>query len=336
MAVRIVDVARHAGVAPSTVSHVLSGNRPISASTRRRVEASIAALGFRPHAGARSIRRRSTDVVGLVLPIRTDSPGWLQMRFVLAALDAARERGINLMLLAAEDGAAAIRDVVDRAMVDGVIVMEIELDDPRIPLLQKIDRPSVLIGTPREPTGLVHVDFDFAAASALCVEHLYGLGHQHIGYLGHSQQIYDRGIGYALRARSGALGAMARLGLPQTWTALEPTPAGAATAIEAILAQDPALTALIIYNELAFLPVLDRLAELGRSIPRDLSVITIGQDDQAASRAQKTSNVPIPATQLGRAAFERLAGLIANNDQPVTTLLPPHLDRQGSANPPPG
>jgi DNA-binding LacI/PurR family transcriptional regulator len=49
------------------------------------------------------------------------------------------------------------------------------------------------------------------------------------------------------------------------------------------LARDPALTALIIYNELAFLPVLDRLTQLGRSIPRDLSVITIGQDDQEAT-----------------------------------------------------
>jgi DNA-binding LacI/PurR family transcriptional regulator len=336
MAVKLIDVARHAGVAPSTVSHVLSGKRPISAETRRRVEASIASLGFRPHAGARSIRRQSTDVVALVLPIRTDSPGWLQMRFVLAALDAAREREMNLMLLTAEDGAAAIRDVVDRAMVDGVIVMEIELDDPRISLLREISRPSVLIGTPGEPTDLVHVDFDFAAAGALCVEHLHGLGHQHIGYLGHSQQIYERGIGYALRARSGVLGAMAQRGLPQTWTAMEPTPAGAAGAIEAILADDPALTALIIYNELAFLPVLDRLAQLGRSIPQDLSVITIGQDDQAASRALKTSNVPIPATQLGRVAFERLTGLIAKDSQPVVTLLEPHLDRQGSASPPPG
>jgi LacI family transcriptional regulator len=289
MAVSIVDVARHAGVAPSTVSHVLSGKRPISAETRRRVEASIATLGFRPHAGAQSIRRQSTNVAALVLPIRTDSPGWQQMRFVLGVLDAAREHEMNLMLLTAEDGVAAIRDVVDRAMVDGVIVMEIELDDTRLPLLQEINRPSVLIGTPREPTDLVHVDFNFAAAGALCVEHLHDLGHRHIGYLGHSQPLYDRGVGYALRTRSGVL---------------------------------------------AFLQVLDRLAQLGRSIPRDLSVITIGQDDQAASRAQQTSNIPIPATQLGRVAFERLTGLIAKSDQPVSTLLEPHLDRQGSANPP--
>ena len=334
MAVRLVDVARHAGVAPSTVSHVLSGKRPISAETRRRVEESIATLGFRPHAGAQSIRRQSTDVVALVLPMRTDSPGWLQMRFVLAVLDAARERAMHLMLLTAEDGVAAIREVADRAMVDGVIVMEIEMDDPRIPLLREINRPAVLIGTPREPTDFVHVDFDFTAAGALCVEHLYSLGHRHIGYLGHSQQIYDREVGYALRARHGVLESMAAHGLRQTWAPMEPTGTGAAAALESASAQDPDLTALIIYNELAFLPVLDRLTQLGRAIPRDLSIITIGQDDLGAPREFKPTNIPIPAAQLGRAAFERLTGLIAKDEQPVTTLLEPKLDRQGSTSSP--
>jgi hypothetical protein len=64
-------------------------------------------------------------------------------------------------------------------------------------------------------------------------------------------------------------------------------------------------------------------------------VITIGQDDQASSRALKTSNVPITATQLGRVAFERLTGLIVKDSQPATTLLEPHLDRHGSTSPPP-
>jgi DNA-binding LacI/PurR family transcriptional regulator len=287
-----------------------------------------------PHAGAQSIRRQSTDVIALVLPMRTDSPGWLQMRFVLAVLDAARERGMHLMLLTAEDGVAAISDVVDRAMVDGVIVMDIEMDDPRIPLLGEINRPSVLIGTPREPTDFVHVDFDFTAAGALCVDHLHHLGHRHIGYLGHSQQIYDREVGYALRARRGVLDALAGHGLRQTWAAMDPTHTGAAAALESTIAQDPDLTALIVYNELAFLPVLDRLTQLGRSVPRDLSIITIGQDDLGAPRGFKPTNIPIPAAELGRAAFERLTGIIGKHEQPVTTLLEPRLDRQGSTSSP--
>jgi LacI family transcriptional regulator len=335
MVVKIIDVARHAGVAPSTVSHVLSGKRPISEETRRRVRASIDALGYKPHAGARSIRRQSTDVIALVLPLRTDSPGWLQLRFVLAALDAAREREMNLMLLTAEDGVKAIRDVVDRAMVDGVIVMEVEFDDPRLPLLREINRPAVLIGTPREPTDFVHVDFDFAAAGALCVQHLHDLGHRHIAFIGHSQQTYDRGIGYAERTRSGVLAAMSRFGIPQTFTPMEPTAADAARAIEDVLSQDPHTTGLVVYNELAVRPLLDRLAQLGRAIPREFSVVTIGLDDQAAPSETNTSNIPIPATAMGRLAFEQLVGLIAKQPQPTVALLEPHLNPHGTTGPPP-
>ena len=65
----INDVARAAGVSPSTVSYVLSGRRPISAQTRERVQAAIAELGFHPHAGARALASRRTNVLALVVPL---------------------------------------------------------------------------------------------------------------------------------------------------------------------------------------------------------------------------------------------------------------------------
>ncbi len=66
----VTDVARHAGVAPSTVSYVLSGKRSISAETRQRVLASIRALGYHPHAGARALASNRANVIALVLPLR--------------------------------------------------------------------------------------------------------------------------------------------------------------------------------------------------------------------------------------------------------------------------
>ena len=71
--VTITDVARHAGVAPSTVSHVLSGKRPVSPETRERVPAGIAVLGYRPHAGARAPAASRTHV--LVRPPACPAPG---------------------------------------------------------------------------------------------------------------------------------------------------------------------------------------------------------------------------------------------------------------------
>ncbi|MFC1414374.1 LacI family DNA-binding transcriptional regulator [Streptacidiphilus sp. N1-12] len=335
MAARLVDVARLAGVSPSTVSYVLSGNRPISEETRRRVEQSIAELGFRPHAGARSIRRQATNVIAMVLPMLSDGQSRVQMQFVFAVVHAARAKGMNLLLLTAEDGVAEINNVVGSAMVDGVIVMEVQLHDPRVPLLASIGRPAVLIGTPEDPGDLVHVDFDFAAAGAMCVQHLHDLGHRHIGFLGQSADTYAREAGYALRARSGALDEMAARGVPPVWSPAEASPAGVAEAIEDLFGQDPELSALVVYNEQALPLVLDRLAQLDRRVPGDMSLVAICPDDQAERLLPAVSDVALPAAELGRLAFERLAGLIAGETPPSTTLLEPQLNRRGSGGPPP-
>src|SRR4029077_17265410 len=82
VAASVTDVARHAGVSVSTVSYVLTGNRPISEKTKARVLASIEALGFEPHAGARSIRAGATTVFALVMHIDRDVRADVQMRFV--------------------------------------------------------------------------------------------------------------------------------------------------------------------------------------------------------------------------------------------------------------
>ncbi|MEU8246580.1 LacI family DNA-binding transcriptional regulator [Nonomuraea sp. NPDC048916] len=68
--VTIAEVARHAGVAVSTVSYVLSGKRAISADTRRRVLDSVRALGYHPNAGARVLASKRANVIALVLPLR--------------------------------------------------------------------------------------------------------------------------------------------------------------------------------------------------------------------------------------------------------------------------
>jgi LacI family transcriptional regulator len=335
VAVKLVDVARHAGVSPSTVSYVLSGNRPISDETRRRVEESIKELGFRPHAGARSIRRQTTNVIAMVLPMLADGQSTVQMQFVFAVLAAARSHGCNLLLATAEDGVSEIHDLVDSAMVDGVIVMEIQVQDPRVAVLRSLNRPAVLIGTPADVEDLVHVDFDFAAAGAMCVQHLHDLGHRHIGWLGQSRDTYARGAGYALRARDGALRVMRDLDLPEVWTPTPATPAGVAAAIENLFVQDPALTGLVVYNEQALPFVLDRLRQLGRHVPGQMSVLAICPDDQAEHLVPAVSDVALPTAELGRLAFERLHGLISGREEPVSTLLEPHLNRRGSAGPPP-
>src|SRR5919109_281351 len=201
--VTLADVARHAGVSQSTVSYVLSGKRTISASTRKRVERSIRVLGYRPHAGARALASRRTNVVALVVPLRPDLYTPAGMEFVIAVVTAARRYAHDVLVLTQDEGPEGLRRVAGSALVDGLVLMDVQLQDERIPVLRELGLPAVLIGIPDDTTDLTCVDLDFRSAGARCVDHLADLGHRVIAFLGHAEDVYRRGSGFATRTLEG-------------------------------------------------------------------------------------------------------------------------------------
>src|ERR1700733_7256876 len=102
--VKLSEVARHADVSPSTVSYVLSGKRSISEQTRRRVLASIATLGYRPHAGARALASSRSNVIALVVPLRSGSYVPVLMQFVVSVVTTARGHDHDVLLLTQDEG----------------------------------------------------------------------------------------------------------------------------------------------------------------------------------------------------------------------------------------
>src|SRR5262245_50332305 len=129
--VTIADVARHAGVATSTVSYVLSGKRSISATTRQRVLASVRALGYHPHAGARALASKRANVIALVLPLRSGMHLPVLMQFATSVVTTARQFDHDVLLVTADEGPAGLRRIAASAMVDGVIAMDVEMHDAR-------------------------------------------------------------------------------------------------------------------------------------------------------------------------------------------------------------
>ncbi|MDI5943680.1 LacI family DNA-binding transcriptional regulator, partial [Micromonospora sp. DH15] len=116
--VTISDVARHAGVAVSTVSYVLSGKRAISEVTRNRVLASIRMLGYHPNAGARALASRRANVVALVLPLRSGMQVPVVMQFAMAVVTTARTVEHDVLLVTSDEGPAGLRRIAASAMVD--------------------------------------------------------------------------------------------------------------------------------------------------------------------------------------------------------------------------
>lgn len=328
--VTIVDVARHAGVAVSTVSYVLSGKRAISAPTRRRVLASIDLLGYHPHAGARALASRRSNVIALVLPLRTGMHLPVVMQLVTAVVTGARGCDHDVLLMTADEGPAGLHRIAASAMVDGVIVMDVEMTDPRAPVLRELARPSVLIGFPADARGLTCVDLDFRRAGGMCVEHLAGLGHRSVALLGAPAVVYERDTGFAHRTRAGFLDAAARLGLAATARSCEAALPAVRATMREVFRHDPGVTGLVVHNEAAVAHVPTVLAELGRTVPLDVSVVAIAPDDVAAAAAPALSAVHIPAAGLGRRAVSLLMDKLAGLDVPGATLLPPALTARRS------
>jgi len=331
--VTIADVARHAGVAVSTVSYVLSGKRSISASTRNRVMESIRALGYEPHASARALASKRANVIALVLPLRAGMHLPVLMQFATTVVTTARTYEHDVLLVTADEGEAGLRRVANSGMVDGLVLMDVELNDPRVPLLRQLSRPSVLIGFPADPSGLTCVDLDFAAAGARCVAHLASLGHRTVALLGAPQVVYDRHTGYAERTLEGFTREAARLGMDAVALPCEENAEAVRAEVTDLLAQRPDLTGLVVHNEAAVNHVLTALADLGRSVPEDVSVVAICPDELAERARPALTSVLVPAEEVGRQAVTLLMGKIAGDVVAEATLLEPQLTVRASTAP---
>jgi DNA-binding LacI/PurR family transcriptional regulator len=324
--VTIADVARHAGVSPSTVSYVLSGKRSISEQTRSRVEESINALGYHPHAGARSLASSRANVIALVLPLRTDMHVPILMQFATSVVTGAREHDHDVLLLTNDEGPDGLRRVARSALVDAVIVMDIELNDSRVPVLREVGLPAVLIGFPADPAGLTCVDWDFVAAAARCVDHLADLGHREIAFLGPPSAVFARGTGFAQRTTSGFESAVARRSLRATVRPCDPSHSAVRDTVKRLFDDHPALTGLVVHNEAAVAPLLETLRGLGRHVPQYVSVVAMCPEDLAGQVSPRLTAVPIPAEEIGRRAVELVMGKLERAEGvPPATLIAPHL-----------
>ncbi|MFE5023207.1 LacI family DNA-binding transcriptional regulator [Streptomyces sp. NPDC056656] len=336
--VTLAEVARHAGVSASTVSYVLSGKRSISAATRERVENSVRKLGYHPNAGARALASSKSNIIALMVPLRTDMYVPVMMEIAMAVATAARTHGYDILLLTGEEGAEAVRRIEGSALADAMIVMDVELDDERLPLLRAANRPAVLIGLPSDTAGLNCVDLDFAAAGAVCAEHLAGLGHREIAVIGEAAAVYERHTGFAERTLTGLRERSAELGLRLLHRPCEGSYASVSATLSRVFDERPGTTAFVVQNEAATDPLLALLRQSGRAVPEDVSVVAVCPEQVAAHASVPLTSVAVPAQEMGRRAVEQVIAKIEErgSDEEVVLLAPELTVRESAAQAPAG
>ncbi|MFF0288981.1 LacI family DNA-binding transcriptional regulator [Streptomyces sp. NPDC005262] len=333
--VTLAEVAQHAGVSASTVSYVLSGKRSISMSTRERVERSIQQLGYHPNAGARALASSRSNIIALMVPLRTDMYVPVMMEIAIAVATTARAHGYDVLLLTGEEGPAAVRRIAGSSLADAMILMDVELHDERLPLLLETDRAAVLIGLPAETEGLTCVDLDFEATGALCVEHLAGFGHREIAVIGEAAAVYERHTGFAERTMDGVRAKAQQTGVRVLHRPCDGGYAAMERTLARIFDERPGTTGFIVQNESAVEPLLNLLRQQGRAVPEDVSVVAICPQQLASEASVRLTSVAIPAQEMGRRAVEQVVAKLGGRGTDEVELLAPELTVRASSGPAP-
>ncbi|EST33877.1 hypothetical protein M878_11750 [Streptomyces roseochromogenus subsp. oscitans DS 12.976] len=235
----------------------------------------------------------------------------------------ARLHGYDVLLLTGEEGP------------DAMILMDVELQDERLPLLRETDQPSALIGLPADTAGLTCVDLDWSATGALCVEQLAGLGHRDITVIGEAPAVYERHTGFAERTLDGVRSRARETGVRVLHRPCEGGYDAMALTLARIFDERPATTGFVVQNESAVEPLLALLRQQGRAVPEDVSVVAICPDQVAAQASVRLTSVAIPAQEMGRYAVEHLVAKLDGRGGDEVVLLAPELTVRASSGPAP-
>jgi len=179
-----VDVARLAGVSRTTVSYVLSGSANVSIpeETRQRIWNAVETLGYTPHAPAQRLRSGKASTITMLFPW-DDASKQIELEFLTGAARAATEENYFFNLITAPLSEESLLSLYRGAQTDGVILMQIRLQDWRVDLLRENDYPFVIIGRCEDNTGLSFVDIEYEQTIWEAFSHLVDLGHRNIGFL---------------------------------------------------------------------------------------------------------------------------------------------------------
>jgi LacI family repressor for deo operon, udp, cdd, tsx, nupC, and nupG len=314
----ILTVAKQADVSIATVSRVLNGSKPVNPETRERVEAAVAALGYRTHALARNLARGEGRLLLVLVPDFTNP---FYSEIVKGVQSVACRSGYNIVLggtsnsLSRESGWS---DALYNRLADGVISLA-NCQELQLLLLDIPGLPAVSCSEFAPDSELPHASIDHRQAAVDAVQYLINRGHKRIALLGANESYL-----WARQRRAGYELAMHRARIeidPQLLRIARGTDYSfGMEAAGALLAQEIPPTALFAVSDTLAIGAIKAFRRAGRRVPEDLAVV--GFDDIPLSEAFEPALTTItqPMFELGVAAAELLLERISGRTPQSRTL----------------
>lgn len=304
----IMDIAKAAGVSKGAVSYALNGRPGVSETTRERILSIASDLGWAPSNPARALAPGGrVGAIGMVVdrPARSLGIEPFFMQLVSGVETELAAAGIDLMLQVAEDidsELAVYRRWAAERRVDGVVIVDLRVEDPRPEVMGVLPLPAVVLGGPDGTGGLPCLYTDDGASVREVVHYLAALGHRRIVRVAGPEDFVHTGD----RTRAFQEAAR-RAGLEEARTvhADYSGEAGGRTTRRLLAAAEPP-TALVYDNDLMALAGLGVASEMGVKVPSQLSIVA--WDDSALCRLVRPSLTAISRDVFGHGRI--VAGML--------------------------
>ena len=320
MAATMQDVADRAGVSIATVSFVVNNTKNVTPQTRARIEQAMADLGFRRNLVARALASRRTRIVALVMAALDHGIRGAGSDFVVGAAREASESDYHLVVYPDDAAGSQLPALVGQGLVDGLVLMEVRMEDQRVLMLTEHKMPFTLIGRTRDHAGLYCVDIDFDTSMELAIEHLVALGHRRIVYVPSVDPGEER-LGRHVRTEA-AYHRLAELhGIPPVVMSSRSSVPDGRDAAARLAVEAPDATAVVVGNEAVSSGLVAGLQFRGIKIPDDMSVVSLltALEYKAACNPPLTV-VSTPASELGRLGVRTLLRQL-EGDPPTEPVL---------------
>ncbi|HEY6693705.1 MAG TPA: LacI family DNA-binding transcriptional regulator [Solirubrobacteraceae bacterium] len=309
----IEDVAARAGVSTAAVSFAVNGRPGVAEATRRRILDAAEELGWRPSASARALTEARARAVGLLLSRSVDQleidPFFV--RFLAGVERTLSRSDHDLVLRVAEHvDLAAYERLAGSGRVDGFLLCDVEVDDPRFALLAESGLPAVVAGHPVSPCPFPWIETEHAAGIRLVTEHLLALGHRRIAFAGgpaHLEHVQARLA--AWRATLADAG-------------VQPGPVAHADHAGLLGA---GVTAIVHTSDGLAAATLAAARERGLSVPGDVAITGFDDSPLAALGSPPLTSVRVDYAGFGAGAAAALLAALAGEPVPAYRPAPPEL-----------
>ncbi|MEE9616045.1 MAG: LacI family DNA-binding transcriptional regulator [Anaerolineae bacterium] len=330
MEVSIKDIAKAAGVSPSTVSRALSDHPRISLETKERIRGLAEEMEYTPSLLARSLVTQDTATIGVVITSASDP---FLARLVTSIEEVAQEQGYSVLMSSSyldPDRELEVVGAFHGRRTRGIIVIGSQIDTGYVQMRDRFPLPVVLTNCRTYPYS---VSTDNLSGARWAVEHLVQLGHRRIAYIANRRS--HRSNSYRLQSYQQVLAAN---GIPVDEDLIiegDGTLRGGSVAAQILLSRSQPPTAVFCFNDMTAIGVLSGLQQARIRVPEEMSVVGFDDVEFATHCYPRLTTIRQPTNLMGQRLIRMLLALIQGQEDVGPEVLPAELVIRESTGPPP-